>query len=187
MNVNSAELSLDLAVSGKCEGAFLADEVEAFYLKHHDSLYRFLIASRCPADLAPDLLQDAFVRLYQSLQDGKAIERPRSWLVSVLQNLLFNHFRKHNREQALEDAFAKAEPKTEDDSSNPELRYLRRQRQRQVADAMRQLTATQLRYLLLRAEGLKFREIADLHGVSIASVADVCARALEKLRTLTDE
>jgi RNA polymerase sigma-70 factor (ECF subfamily) len=188
LNVDSAELCFDLPVSRATEGASLADEVEAFYLSHHASLYRFLIASRCPAELAPDLLQEAFLRLYQNLRAGKSIERPRSWLVSVVQNLLFNHFRKYNREVAIDEVFGEAETRTgDDDLSNPELRYARRQRIRQLADAMRQLTSTQSRYLLLRAEGLKFREIAALHGVSTGTVADACSRALEKLRNLTHE
>jgi DNA-directed RNA polymerase specialized sigma24 family protein len=50
---------------------------------------------------------------------------------------------------------------------------------------MQQLTKVQLRYLALRTEGLKFREIAELYGVSSSTVAETCGRALEKLRYLT--
>ena len=52
---------------------------------------------------------------------------------------------------------------------------------RQLLQAMNGLTARQSEYLTLRAAGLTYREIGDLHGVAIATVAEACGHALEKL------
>ena len=53
--------------------------------------------------------------------------------------------------------------------------------------AFSRLTTRQCEYLNLRAEGLKLREIAELHGVTIQSVAETCARAIEALGKMTNE
>jgi transcriptional regulator len=46
---------------------------------------------------------------------------------------------------------------------------------------MVQLTERQYQYLLLRTEGLKLREIADIFEVTVQSVAEVCTRAMDHL------
>lgn len=72
-------------------------------------------------------------------------------------------------------------------SLDPELQLLNRERLERVHRAIRTLTATQCGYLLLRAEGLKFREIAEMHGVTVGSVSEVCGRAMKKLGKLSNE
>jgi RNA polymerase sigma-70 factor (ECF subfamily) len=186
--VQSAELCLNLDVASEPGKASLADEVEAVYLQHHDSLCRFLISTGCPVELAPDLLQEAFCRLFETLREGKAVEQPRSWLVKVLYNLLLNYVRKHKREAVFDESTAIGFVNANENAfGNPEGDYARRQRTAQLARAMQQLTKVQLRYLSLRTEGLKFREIAELYGVSSSTVAETCGRALEKLRYLTSQ
>ena len=157
------------------------------YVQQHDSLYRFLISTGCPPELAPDLLQEGFCRLFENLRAGKAIEKPRSWLVQVLYNLFLNHVRKHRRETELDDASLAKADAWRPGSSDPETEFRARQREELVQHAMLQLTPAQSRYLSLRAEGLKFREIAESCGVATATVAESCARALQKIRTLINE
>jgi RNA polymerase sigma factor (sigma-70 family) len=186
--VDSAEFCVDLAAAPGPGKASLAEQVETCYLQHHDSLYRFLIAVGCPVELVPDLLQEGFCRLFENLRAGKAIERPRNWLVRVLYNMFLNHVRKHKREAVLDESSASVSADLNGNAfSDPEREYDSRQREAQLADAMQQLTPIQLRYLRLRAEGLKFREIGELCGVSTSTVAESCGRALEKLRALIRE
>jgi DNA-binding CsgD family transcriptional regulator len=52
---------------------------------------------------------------------------------------------------------------------------------------MARLTKRQYQYMLLRAEGMKLREIAELYGVAVASVAEACGRAMETLGRLSHE
>src|SRR5262249_42508528 len=80
--------------------------------------------------------------------------------------------------QAEQDAFA---ARAQDPAPGPELSLLERERTEQVRTAMAGLTPRQHEYLLLRAEGMKLREIAKLYGVAIQSVAESCARAIERL------
>jgi RNA polymerase sigma-70 factor (ECF subfamily) len=181
--VDSVDFCLDLAPALGPAKASSAEQVEACYLQYHDSLCRFLVAIGCPVELVPDLLQEAFCRLFENLRAGKAIERPRSWLVRVLYNLFLNHVRRHKREFVLDESSVSVSTHLNGTAViDPEREYDLRQREERLAYAMRQLTPIQSRYMALRAEGLKFREISELCGVSTAAVAETCARALEKLR-----
>jgi DNA-directed RNA polymerase specialized sigma24 family protein len=133
-SVESAELCLDLAAALGPGKASLADQVETCYLQHHDSLYRFLIAIGCPVELVPDLLQEGFCRLFENLREGKAIERPRSWLVRVLYNMFLNHVRKHKREAVLDESSASVSSNQSGPAfSDPEREYNLRQREAQLA------------------------------------------------------
>jgi DNA-binding CsgD family transcriptional regulator len=49
------------------------------------------------------------------------------------------------------------------------------------------LTQRQFEYLLLRAEGLKLGEIAQMFEVTVQTVAESCARAIERLGRVTHE
>jgi len=165
-----------------------ADEVETFYVQQHASLYRFLVASGCDPDDVPDLLQEGFVRLFQQLRAGRRIDAPRNWLIRVLQHLWYNQLRRRRCETSLDTAVEEnlnQFPTSERESPELQLRF--RQRMERLHLAVRQLTPTQHRYLVMRSEGLKLREIAELHGVTIATVAEVCARALARLRESVSE
>jgi RNA polymerase sigma factor (sigma-70 family) len=48
--------------------------------------------------------------------------------------------------------------------------------------AWERLTATELECLRLRSEGLKFREIGEVLGLTISTVASYVARAIKKLQ-----
>ena len=54
---------------------------------HHARLYRYLQRLSGEPELAADLVQDAFVRLYRR---GSLPDAPEAWLISVALNLLRN-------------------------------------------------------------------------------------------------
>ena len=49
---------------------------------------------------------------------------------------------------------------------------------------MNQLTIAQKESLVLRAQGLKYREIAEILNLSVSTVAENIQRGLERLRDL---
>lgn len=180
MNLDMEIVAPSLACSEDEESP--AIRIEQYYSEHRDPLHRYLIAAGCRREDAPDLLQEGFLRLFQQLHNGESIQKPRSWLIRVVHHLWLNHIRKSRRETiASEETPGMLEQIADEAGVNPEVQYAERQRLRRTLLAIGQLTPTQFRYLLLRAEGLKFREIAELNGVSIGAVADACGRALRIL------
>jgi RNA polymerase sigma-70 factor, ECF subfamily len=133
-------------------------------------------------------LRRLFLRLFRSLKAGQNIEKPKSWLVSVAHHTRLYEGQKEERMarmsgmQAASFAALQADP-----GLDPEAALLERERLDQVRSAMGRLTERQSEYLNLRAEGLKLREIAEMYGVAVQSVADACSRAIERMGKLTHE
>jgi RNA polymerase sigma-70 factor, ECF subfamily len=68
-----------------------------------------------------------------------------------------------------------------DPSLNPEQRLAEEQRQVILRSVMRALPERDRQCLYLRAEGLRYREIADVLGISLGSVAKSVTRSLARL------
>jgi RNA polymerase sigma-70 factor (ECF subfamily) len=183
--MNRADLTVPNFSLAFSKAPKLDEKFQDLYDRHYESCYRFLVMTGSPADDALDLLQEAFLRLYKSLQNGETLENPRNWLFRVMQRLRVDEFRRTSRVSSYAE-FPEHLCEAGENSANPETHLLNRERGERLRSAVGQLTATQYQYLLLRAEGLKFREIAELHGVAAASVFETCGRALRKLGMLTN-
>lgn len=64
----------------------------------------------------------------------------------------------------------------------PEQIYIRKETQLEHSEALSQLTDTQLRRLLMRADGLTYRAIAELEGTNVNAVQDSLESARKKLK-----
>jgi RNA polymerase sigma factor (sigma-70 family) len=133
-------------------------------------------------------VQQGFVRLIQTLKEGVSVGQPKSWLLRVVHNIRIDDYRKRKREVALEDLqpmealerlFA-VEP-------DPEAGLLHQEQYRRFQSCLRRLTPKQCHYLVLRIEGLKLREIAEMFGVTVQTVSETCAKALVEFGELRDE
>jgi len=64
-----------------------AAEFEALYANHSREAWALAYARRMDADLAMDIAQEAFLRLWKSWEDGEVILNPRAWVLRVTRNL----------------------------------------------------------------------------------------------------
>jgi RNA polymerase sigma-70 factor (ECF subfamily) len=62
-------------------------EFEEIYRRHSRELWALVYARCLRADLALDISQEAFLRLWRQWENGESIENPRAWLVRVARNL----------------------------------------------------------------------------------------------------
>jgi RNA polymerase sigma-70 factor (ECF subfamily) len=154
--------------------------IEELYDLHSAGLHRYLLLTGCQAADADELLQEAFLRLFRFLRSGRRVERPKPWLFRVLHNLRADQARREAGYTELPDGDVGVSTE-----ADPETAALARERNEALRRAMGSLTERQLRYLLLRAEGLTLREIAEIQGVALQSVAETCARAMKRLGELT--
>jgi RNA polymerase sigma-70 factor (ECF subfamily) len=67
------------------------------------------------------------------------------------------------------------------DESTPEHAVLKKEKFRQLSSAIRTLTEAERECLLLRAEGLRYREIGEVLEMATSTVADTVDRAVKKL------
>ena len=63
----------------------------------------------------------------------------------------------------------------------PEDSYLQKELDQRLVHCLAQLTEQQRQCLQLRVEGLKYREIATVMGISVSSVSELIQRAIVRL------
>lgn len=62
-------------------------DFEALYARHSREVWALAYARWLNADVALDIMQEAFLRLWKQGQDGNPILNPRAWLLRVARNL----------------------------------------------------------------------------------------------------
>jgi RNA polymerase sigma factor (sigma-70 family) len=141
-------------------------------------LFRYLHRLSGDRDLAGDLAQEAFVRLYRR---GSLPDAPAAWLVTTALNLFRNARSSRSRRARLltiargEEAHSDPPPSAEEAVDAEAIR----QRVRGAIDAMPE---RERQLLLLRAEGFSYREIAAALELNEASVGTLLARARDAFR-----
>src|SRR5205085_3753622 len=62
-------------------------EFDAVYQRHTREVWALAYARWLNAEVALDIMQEAFLRLWKQWQEGGAILNPRAWLLRVARNL----------------------------------------------------------------------------------------------------
>ena len=155
-----------------------AVETEQLFSEYSASLARYLRTGQREATEIEDLVQETFIRYFQVRCNGETIENPKGWLYRVGRRLVLDQAKKAKPVLLDDEAWrgveaARAESPSTDDSE---------QSQRWSHLPWHMLSAMEKECLLLRAEGLTFREVADVLDVSISSAASYVARAIKKFQ-----
>lgn len=140
---------------------------------HHPRLYRYLQRLSGEPELAADLVQDAFVRLYRR---GSLPDAPEAWLISVALNLFRNARSTGSRRHRLL-TVARAEEAHSDPLPPPDESATAGDARRRVRSALERLPEREQRMLLLQAEGYSYRDIAAALALNEGSVGTLLARA----------
>ena len=69
--------------------------MEAIIIKHQNKLYRTALAIMGGKADAEDIVQDAFIKLFEKQQDFESPDHEAAWLVRVTVNLCKNRLRSH--------------------------------------------------------------------------------------------
>ncbi len=64
-----------------------SEEFDALYRQYGREVWALAYGRWTDADLALDIVQETFLRLWRTLQAGEVIENPRAWLLRVARNL----------------------------------------------------------------------------------------------------
>ncbi len=159
----------------------LDHRVTAAYEELRMDVYRYVLTLGLAPELAQDITHDAFVRFYETLYNGGSVENPRAWLLRVGHNLAINMV--SSKGFATTDLDA-AEATT---ALNAEERLIEQEDRMRLRREIARLSTQQRACLELRAQGLRYREIAEVVGVSISAVGEFLRRAVSKLREALDE
>ena len=154
----------------------------AIFNKYAKDLHNFLYY-RFGDHLNPkDKVQDAFIKLWQNC--GKVTpDKAKSYVYTVASNLMLNEV----AHQKVVLKHKQNEPKSYTNES-PEFVMQEQEYMHKLQQAINKLTEAQrTAFMLNRVEGKKFREIAELLGISTKAVEKRIYGALKKLREDIEE
>jgi RNA polymerase sigma-70 factor, ECF subfamily len=145
-------------------------------------LLRYLLSfSVTPAD-SEEIIQEAFLALFQHLQAGKPDENLQGWLFRVVHNLGLRRRRDGQRDlDHLSSSSMPQEHLAPDPAPNPEEALSSQQTRARLLAVIDALQEQDRRCLILRAEGLRYREIAAILDMSLSSVSASLSRSLAKI------
>jgi RNA polymerase sigma-70 factor (ECF subfamily) len=141
-------------------------------------VYRYLVCRGLrPAD-AEEVVQETFLRLYRHLTRRGSRTNLRGWIFEVARNAARDRRRSAHwqRTVALDPAAGIVDPQ-----SGPEDQAIHQERGRKLQEAIERLSLAQRECILLRISGLRYREIAEVLGINVASVGELVERATARL------
>jgi RNA polymerase sigma-70 factor (ECF subfamily) len=156
----------------------LENQVIDLYDQLRPSLITYLAGLGLNVSEAEDIIHDCFVRLYDHLAAKEDDQNLRGWLFRVAHNLAIDLFRDARRVQQPDTAGVNLLEVMIDSSFSPEEHAIKNEEIRRVMSALERLTVQQRSAVLLRAEELRYREIAAVLGVSTKRVSELVQRAL---------
>lgn len=145
------------------------------YGKHVDWLAGWFQRRLSCNDVACELAQDVFVKLYEQRQKLPAIREPKAWLATMAHGLLVNHYRRADLEKAYLASLA-AHPC--EHTPSPEQKAVLFETLLELDRYLRELPwKVRKAFLLAQLEGKKQQDIALELGVSLSMVKKYMAQA----------
>ncbi len=145
--------------------------------RYQERLFRRALALVGDADLAADMVQDAFVRAYTSLRRADP-DRFGAWLHRILRNLCLDELRapRHRVTELPGDLASGLDPA--DDLDRRTLNVTLGQALSALGPTLREA------FVLKHVDGLSYSEMADHTGVAIGALKMRVKRAREALQKL---
>ena len=174
---------------------FQAGDTRAFeelLQRYRGPIFNFVLRSVRDRERAADLTQETFLRVVQRADSFRGGSKLSTWIYAIARNLCIDHgrrmvFRRHRsldaplkgseeKSSPMVDRIPSREPETDRDA-------IGRQLQAQIAAAVEELPDDQREVFLLRqVQGMAFKDIAEVVGVSENTVKSRMRYALERLQ-----
>lgn len=150
---------------------------DAFTL-HHRAVFRTARAMLRDSAMAEDVTQEVFLRLYKNMDTAPGEDLLRAWLLKVTINVARNTLRGQSRSTVREDRYAAEETvKTDWFTVAPDEEYERRLEIEETRRTLDKIKEPMRSCLLLKQQGLSYREIAATLQINETNVGSLIARA----------
>lgn len=160
----------------------LEQEVTALFDEWRRPLLGYISTLRLSLQDGEEVVQDVFLALFEHLREGRPRDNLRGWLFRVGHNLALK--KRSRAARQCNDGSESDLQSMRDQSPNPEQALAIKQRQTRLLAVVAALPEQDRCCLHLRAEGLRYREIAEVLGISLGGVALCLGRALERLQNI---
>ncbi len=150
---------------------------EAFTL-HHRTVFRAARSVVQDAMLAEDVTQEVFLRLYNNPDAVKDEEMLRPWLIRVALNVARNTVRGNTRANTREENYVKETSETTEFTAEKD--FEQREQAKEVQRALSLIKEPLRSCLVLKQQGLSYKEIAASLDLNETSIGTFIARARQE-------
>ena len=175
-------LPASLAGYGTESSASVQSEVLGLFDECAPRLRRYIRSFGLGVEATEDVVQEVFLQLFRHLQLGRSRANLHGWIFQVGHNLALKQRAKATRRQKTESTWdGSLADLVADPHANPEQQLVEDRRGKRLRSVLRALSDRERQCLCLRAEGLRYREIARTLGISLGAVAKALTRAMTRL------
>lgn len=172
---------------GEHSGIESKEDFDLFFRRYYRLVHYFFMRKGCSYEEAWDLGQETFVKAYKARREFQGKSKPKTWLLQIARNIWLNDLRAGSAEKrkarevvSIDEDGAFHEPRSR--AEDPLARLLRHERHETLRHKLEECPPQMQRCLLLRIDqGLKYREIARVMGISIQTVKSHLYQARERL------
>ena len=175
-----AELRVFPVAEDLAHPSALEREVVEHFDQMRERLLRYLLGFGLSMQDCEEIVQETFLALFRHLQRGRSRRNLRGWLFRVAHNL---GLRKRQRTRLMEEIG----DSVIDPTPNPEDQFSISQTQKRLLAVLDALPEQDRRCLSLRAEGLRYREIAEILDMSLGGVALALGRSLARIARVAEQ
>ncbi|HET7131548.1 MAG TPA: RNA polymerase sigma factor [Gammaproteobacteria bacterium] len=161
----------------------LEEQLGRLLLAHRAALSRLAGSFTRSTGDRDDLLQDIAVALWRALPSFRGDCSERTFLFRIAHNRCITHLSKRR----VTVSFGEGEIEVEDPGAAPETALSEEQERQRLLAAIRELPGIHREVLVLALEGMQYREIAEVVGISESNVGARLSRAREQLKKLLEE
>lgn len=174
---------------------FVSGEKKCFDVlleRHKQRVYSYIIMMVRKQELAEDLFQDTFLKVYNTLIKGRYSESGRfvSWVLRIAHNLVIDHYRRQKHFPVIynDDCSKDMFNSTRFADRTIEEEIVFEEALKDVGDLVEKLPDNQKEVVVMRHYlGLSFKEIAEETNVSINTALGRMRYALINLRKMMEE
>jgi RNA polymerase sigma-70 factor (ECF subfamily) len=188
MTLPPSDSTIELRLTSAAESSHGSAEVESvvihLFSQFHSRLTSYVLAFGLSQHDAEDIVQETFLSLFHHLERFRPRWNLHGWLFRVAHNLALKR-RQANHVRALDHDHEEILAQHPDPAHNAEEHLAFTQKQQRLRAVFEALPEQDQRCLHLRAEGLKYREIAQILGISLGAVSLSLSRSLARMARAT--
>jgi RNA polymerase sigma-70 factor (ECF subfamily) len=162
------------------------EEVIHLFVLFRNPLLRYVISLGMSRHDGEEIIQEVFLALFCHLQMERSRQNLRGWLFRVAHNLALKQRTANKKAQTMLDSGEAVTLRQPDTAPNPEQQAASNQRWQRMQAVLKALPEQDRFCLYLRAEGLRYREIAAALGISLGAVSLALARSLARMKPVDE-
>ncbi len=155
---------------------------DSLYDTHTDAIFRFCFFKTGDREIAKDLTQDVFVKVFNHIKKGEEIVNEKAFLYAIAKNVVIDFWRKKKsvNEADLPEGFMNTVPSQSNTEVLAEYQIF--------LSLLDKLSPTDREVIILRyVEDMSSKDMAELLGERENTILVRISRATEKLKKMVEE